>query len=197
MSRTGRYLLLYLGIVAVVAWLFLRLPSAFLPSEDQGYFINSITLPVGATQQRTLEVLKQIEQYYFKQPEVADVIDVAGFSFNGQAQNSAIAFVHLKPWSQRPGASHSAQAVIGRAFAALGQIPGAIIYPLNPPPIPELGVASGFDVELEDQGGSWPRQANAGQEPTARPGRERPRDHANADAGPGGHAGTEGGRGPN
>ena len=151
--RSLRYLLLYLGIVAVVAWLFLRLPSAFLPSEDQGYFINSITLPVGATQQRTVGVLEQIERYYFSQPEVQDVIDVAGFSFNGQAQNSALAFVHLKPWSQRPGRAHSVQAIIGRAFAALGRIPGAIIYPLNPPPIPELGVASGFDFELEDRAG--------------------------------------------
>ena len=98
-------------------------------------------------------VLEQIERYYFSQPEVQDVIDVAGFSFNGQAQNSALAFVHLKPWSQRPGRAHSVQAIIGRAFAALGRIPGAIIYPLNPPPIPELGVASGFDFELEDRAG--------------------------------------------
>jgi multidrug efflux pump len=153
LGRRGLYMLLYLGIVAVVGWLFIRLPSAFLPSEDQGYFINSITLPVGATQQRTLEVLKQIEQYYFKQPEVADVIDVAGFSFNGQGQNAALAFVHLKPWSERPGAAHSVQAIIGRAFMALGRIPDAIIYPINPPPIPELGIQAGFDMELEDQGG--------------------------------------------
>jgi multidrug efflux pump len=152
-DRRGRYFLMYLGLVAVVVWLFLRLPSAFLPSEDQGYFITSVTLPVDATQQRTLGVLKQIEHYYLSQPEVADVIAVAGFSFNGQAQNSAIAFVHLKPWSKRPGRRHSAQAVIGRAFGALSGIPDAIIYPLNPPPIPELGVASGFDFELEDRAG--------------------------------------------
>lgn len=152
-GRAPRYLLLYLAIVAVVAWLFMRLPSAFLPSEDQGYFINIITLPVGAAQQRTVAVLKQVEQYYFSQPEVQDVIDVAGFSFNGQAQNAALAFVHLKPWRQRRGPQHAVQAIIGRAFAALSQIPGAIIFPLNPPPIPELGIASGFDFELEDRGG--------------------------------------------
>jgi multidrug efflux pump len=151
--RSVRYLLLYGGIVAVVAWMFHRLPSSFLPSEDQGYFINSITLPVGATTQRTVAVLKQLEDYYLSQPEIADVIDVAGFSFNGQAQNAALAFVHLKPWNKRPGAKHSVQAVIGRAFVALGRIPDAIIYPMNPPPIPELGVASGFDFELEDRGG--------------------------------------------
>ena len=142
--RTTPYVLLYVGIVAVVGWLFMRLPSAFLPSEDQGYFINSITLPVGATQQRTLAVLKQIEQYYLKQPEVADVIDVAGFSFNGQAQNSAIAFVHLKPWSERPGASHSAQAIISRAFVALGRIPGRDYLPVESAAHPRTGRGVGF-----------------------------------------------------
>jgi len=152
-KRAPVYLLLYLAIVGGVGWLFVRLPSAFLPSEDQGYFINFIQLPVGSTQQHTVEVLKQVEHYYFSQPEVQDVIDVVGFSFAGQAQNSAMAFVHLKPWNERPGAAHSVQAIIGRAFMALGRIPDAVIYPLNPPPIPELGVAAGFDFELEDQGG--------------------------------------------
>ncbi len=152
-SRAPLYLIGYVAILAVVAWLFLRLPSAFLPAEDQGYFICSITLPVGATQQRTENVLKDIQLYFSKQSEVQDVIEVAGFSFNGQAQNSAIAFIHLKPWNLRPGAQHSVQAVIGHAFVALSQIRDAIIYPLNPPPIPELGIASGFDMELEDQAG--------------------------------------------
>jgi multidrug efflux pump len=152
-NRAPRYMLIYLVIVAVVGWLFVRLPSAFLPAEDQGYFINSMTLPVGATTQRTLAVVKQVEQYYFSQPEIQDVIDVAGFSFNGQGQNAAVAFVHLKPWSKRPGAQHSVQAVIGQAFATFSRIPDAIIYPLNPPPIPELGVVAGFDMELEDQAG--------------------------------------------
>jgi multidrug efflux pump len=152
-SRAPRYLLAYLAILAAVGWLYLRLPSAFLPAEDQGYFITSVTLPVGATTERTLAVLKQIEHYYFSQPEVQDVIDVAGFSFNGQGQNAAIAFVHLKPWSERPGAQHSVEAIIGRAFMGLGQIPDAIIYPINPPPIPELGIQAGFDMEIEDQAG--------------------------------------------
>ncbi|HUA66527.1 MAG TPA: efflux RND transporter permease subunit [Alphaproteobacteria bacterium] len=152
-GHAPRYLLGYLAILLGVGWLFIRLPSAFLPAEDQGYFITSITLPVGATTERTLAVLKQIEHYYFTQPEVQDVIDVAGFSFNGQGQNAAVAFVHLKPWNERPGAQHSVQAIIGKAFMALSQIPGAIIYPINPPPIPELGIQAGFDLELEDQAG--------------------------------------------
>ncbi len=152
-ARAPLQMIAYAAVVAAVAWLFVRLPSAFLPAEDQGYLINSIQLPVGATQQRTEQVLKQVDEYYRSQSEVTDAIEVAGFSFNGQAQNSAIAFIHLKPWSERPGADHSVQAVIARAFMALSQVRDAFIYPLNPPPIPELGFASGFDMELEDQGG--------------------------------------------
>jgi multidrug efflux pump len=151
--KTPRYLVIYGAIVVAVGWLYVRLPSSFLPDEDQGYFITNIQLPVGATQDRTLEVLKQVENYYLKQPEVAGMVDVAGFSFNGRGQNAAIAFVRLKPWSERHGFQHAVQAVIGRAFMAFGQIKGAIIYPMNPPPIPELGIASGFDFELEDQAG--------------------------------------------
>ena len=137
----------------MVGWLYYRLPSSFLPSEDQGYFITSIQLPVGATQQRTRDVLVQVESYILSQPEVAGMVDVAGFSFNGAGQNTALAFVHLKDWSERRGAQHHVDAIIGRAFAQLGQIKDAIIYPLNPPPIPELGISAGFDFELEDQGG--------------------------------------------
>ena len=153
LKRSPIYLGLYLLIVVAVGLLFVKLPSSFLPAEDQGYFLNLIQLPVGATQERTVNVLKKMEQYYFSQPQVQDVIDVAGFSFAGQGQNSALAFVHLKPWSQRPGPENAVPAIIGNAFMNLGQIPDAIIFPLNPPPIPELGIVAGFDMELEDQGG--------------------------------------------
>ncbi|HTV41786.1 MAG TPA: efflux RND transporter permease subunit [Candidatus Sulfotelmatobacter sp.] len=153
LKRSPIYLGLYLLIVGAVGWLFVKLPSSFLPAEDQGYFINMIQLPVGATQERTVNVLKKMEHYYFSQPQVQDVIDVAGFSFAGQGQNSALAFVHLKPWSERPGPENAVSAIIGNAFVNLGQIPDAIIFPLNPPPIPELGIVAGFDMELEDQGG--------------------------------------------
>ena len=151
-KRWPIYLVIYVLIVGGVGWLFVHLPSAFLPDEDQGYFFSLIQLPVGATQERTVSSLKQMENYYFKQPQVQDVIDVAGFSFSGQAQNSALAFVHLKPWSERPGATNGVDAVIGRAFMGLSMLPDATIYPVNPPPIPELGIVAGFDMELEDQG---------------------------------------------
>jgi multidrug efflux pump len=145
--------LLYVAIVVCVGWLFTKLPSSFLPDEDQGYLLNFISLPVGSSQEHTVSVLKKMEQFYFSQPEVEDVIDVAGFSFAGQGQNSALAFVHLKPWSERPGAQHGVDSIIGRAFGGLGAIPDAFIFPVNPPPIPELGVVAGFDMELEDQAG--------------------------------------------
>ncbi|HEY5043170.1 MAG TPA: efflux RND transporter permease subunit, partial [Verrucomicrobiae bacterium] len=134
LTKAPRYLFIYLAIVVVMGWLYVRLPSSFLPQEDQGYFITSIQLPVGATQQRTWDVLDKMEQYYMKQPEVQDVIDIAGFSFNGQGQNAGLAFVHLKDWSQRHGAAHHVQAIIARAFMAFSQIKDAIIFPLNPPP---------------------------------------------------------------
>jgi len=153
LAKAPYYLIIFTVIVVLMGLLYVRLPSSFLPEEDQGYFITAIQLPVGATQERTIEVLKQVEAYYMKQPEVEDVIAVAGFSFSGQAQNAAISFVRFKDWSQRHGAAHHVQAVIGRAFVALSSIKDAIIFPLNPPPIPELGTAAGFDFELEDQGG--------------------------------------------
>ena len=153
LQRAGYSLILYAGIIAAVVVLYLRLPSSFLPEEDQGYFITSISLPVGATQQRTSAVLKHVEDYFLKQSEIDSIITVAGFSFNGRGQNSALAFVRLKDWDERPGAQHNVHAVIGRAFMALQQIKDAIIFPINPPPIPELGTFSGFDLQVEDQAG--------------------------------------------
>ena len=153
LTKAPRYLAIYAAILAAVGWLYYRLPSSFLPDEDQGYFITLIQLPVGATQQRTRDVLQQVEHYYLSQPEVAGMVDVGGFSFNGAGQNAALAFVHLKDWSERRGAQHHVDAIIGRAFGALSQIKDAVIYPINPPPIPELGISAGFDFELEDQAG--------------------------------------------
>ena len=148
-----RYLLIYAVILIAVGVLFTRLPSSFLPEEDQGYFITNIQLPVGATQERTLAVLNQVEGFFMAQPETDKIITVAGFSFNGRGQNSALSFIRLKDWKERPGAGHKVQAVIGRAWGAFSQIKDAIIFPINLPPIPELGTSSGFDLQLEDQTG--------------------------------------------
>jgi multidrug efflux pump len=140
-------------IIGLVCVLYAGLPSSFLPSEDQGYFITNIQLPVGATKERTDEVLRQVEDYFLKQPEIESFITVAGFSFNGRGQNSALSFGRLKDWSQRKGAEHTVQAVIARAAAKFSSIKDAIIFPLNPPAINELGNSTGFDLQLQDLAG--------------------------------------------
>ncbi len=151
--KTGRYLLLYALIVGATGWLFFHLPGSFLPEEDQGYFINMVQLPPGASQERTIEVLSRIEQYYLKQPEVAKVIGVVGFSFFGRGQNAALAFVRLKEWDERPGPQQSSSALVRRANMAFFQIKQAMIFAVNPPPIPELASTGGFDFRLQDRGG--------------------------------------------
>ena len=127
---------------------------SFLPQEDQGNIIVNVQLPPGATQERTLSVMKQVEGFILKQPEVQSMVGVLGFSFSGQGQNAGLAFVTLKDWDTRKEASQSADALAGRAFGALSGVRDAFIYPLSPPPIPELGNASGFTFRLQDRGGA-------------------------------------------
>ncbi len=154
LARSGRFFVIYLAIVVATGWLFSRLPGSFLPDEDQGYFITAIQLPGGATQQRTVQVLSQVEQFYLKQPEVEKVIGVVGFSFFGSGQNAALAFTRLKDWDVRKGPEHSASGVIGRAMGQFMRIKEAMIFAINPPPIPELGAVGGFDFRLLDRGGN-------------------------------------------
>jgi len=151
--RAGRFMLVYLAIIAVVAFVYLRLPSSFLPQEDQGNMIVNVQLPPGATQERTRAVMQQVEAYILKQPQVQSMVAVLGFSFSGQGQNAALAFVTLKDWDQRKGDENAAGAIAGRAFGALMGVRDAFIFPLSPPPIPELGTASGFAFRLQDRGG--------------------------------------------
>lgn len=153
--NTGRYLIIYLLIVVGMAVLFLRLPTSFLPEEDQGVFLTMIQLPSGATQERTQKVLDQITHYYLnnEKANVESVFTVNGFSFSGQGQNSGMAFVSLKPWEERNGEENSVEAVIARATRAFSQIRDGLVFPFNMPAIVELGTATGFDFELIDQGG--------------------------------------------
>jgi multidrug efflux pump len=153
LKRAGRYLIIYVAIIAAVVVFYLRLPTSFLPNEDQGTMLVNVQLPPGATQERTLNVMQQVEGFILKQPEVQNMVSVLGFSFSGQGQNAALAFVTLKDWSERKGEEHSAQSLAGRAFGALMGIRDAFIFPLSPPPIPELGTASGFTFRLQDRGG--------------------------------------------
>jgi len=153
LRRAGRLMVIYAVIIGAVALMYSRLPTAFLPQEDQGTMIVLIQLPPGATLERTHQVVQQYEQYIRAQPEVQNVTAVSGYSPSGQGQNMAFSFVTLKPWDERKGAEHSSEAVVGRAFRALSTIKDAFIYPLNPPVVPELGVSAGFDFRLQDRGG--------------------------------------------
>ncbi len=153
LPRAGRTLIVYLAIIAAAAVVYMRLPTSFLPNEDQGNLLVNVQLPPGATQERTLEVMKQVEGFMLQQPEVQSMVGVLGFSFSGQGQNAALAFVTLKDWAERTEPGNSAEAVAGRAFGALSGIRDAFIYPLSPPPIPELGASSGFSFRLQDRAG--------------------------------------------
>ncbi|EKM0666072.1 multidrug efflux RND transporter permease subunit AcrB [Cronobacter turicensis] len=154
LRSTGRYLLLYLLIVVAMAFLFIRLPSSFLPEEDQGVFLTMAQLPAGATQERTQKVLDEVTNYYLNQEKanVNSVFTVNGFGFSGRGQNTGLAFVSLKNWDERSGAENKVPAITGRAMARFSQIKDAMVFAFNLPAIVELGTATGFDFELIDQG---------------------------------------------
>jgi len=153
LPHAARYLIIYLVIVAAAVLMYRRLPTSFLPNEDQGTMLVNVQLPPGATQQRTLAVMQQVESFILKQPEVKEMVSVLGFSFSGQGQNAALAFITLNDWSQRQSPNSSASALAGRSFGALMGIRDAFIFPLSPPPIQELGNASGFSFRLQDRAG--------------------------------------------
>lgn len=150
---TGRYLFIYLLIVAGMVLLFLRLPSAFLPEEDQGVLLTMAQLPTGATQERTQKVLDEVTHYYLTQEKanVNSVFTVNGFGFAGRGQNTGIAFVSLKPWEQRSATENKVPAIAQRAMAGLSAIKDAMVIPFNLPAIIALGNATGFDFQLLDQ----------------------------------------------
>ncbi|MFD1712640.1 efflux RND transporter permease subunit [Ottowia sp. GY511] len=153
LRRSGSLMVVYLALAVGAGWLYARLPTGFLPNEDQGTMLVNMQLPPGATLDRTIGVIEQVENYILKQPEVASMVAVAGFSFAGQGQNAALSFISLKPWDERKGAEHSVDAIVKRAMGALSGVKDAFIFPLSPPPIPELGVSSGFNFRLQDRGG--------------------------------------------
>jgi multidrug efflux pump len=154
LARPLRYLAIFAALVGITALLFSRLPGGFLPQEDQGYLITVVQAPAGATTERTDEAIEQVKAYYAQQPQVARIVFVRGFSFFGQGQAHAMAFVALHPWEERKGTENGADAITGRALGALMAIKEAMVFTLNPPSIPELGNASGFTFKLEDRGGN-------------------------------------------
>ena len=157
LRRAPRWLILYAAVIAVAALMFQKLPTSFVPNEDQGSILVNVQLPPGATQERTLAVMQQAEAYMLKQPEVESMVSVVGFSFAGSGQNAALGFITLKPWDERKGAEHSAQALVQRSFGALSKIRDAVIFPVSPPPIRDLGRANGFAFRLQDRSGTHTR----------------------------------------
>ncbi len=150
-----RYLVFYGCLVAAMAIFFLRLPTAFLPDEDQGFIICQIQLPAGATQERTVKMLEKVEKHFLENEKksVDSLITVAGFSFAGRGQNMGLAFVKLKDWKLRQTPDLKAPAVAGRAMGAFSQFRDGMAFAFSPPAVVELGQANGFDFQLQDRAG--------------------------------------------
>jgi hydrophobe/amphiphile efflux-1 (HAE1) family protein len=148
------FLVIYAVLVVGMGYLFTRVPTAFLPEEDQGILFVQVNTPVGSTKGRTSDVLDQIRDYFLTQEKdsVEGVFTVTGFSFGGRGQSSGLAFIRLKPWDQRPGLQHRVQAIAGRAMHRFAQIKDALAFAFAPPAVIELGNATGFDLELLDRG---------------------------------------------
>src|SRR5512140_1017237 len=154
-GKPVRYLVVYVAIVATMVFFFLHLPTSFLPDEDQGFIIRQVQLPAGATQERTIQVIRQLEQHCLEKESktVEGVITVAGFSFAGRGQNMGLAFVRLKHWDLRQGKDMKAAAIAGRAMGAFSKFRDGLAFAYPPPAVLELGVANGFDFQLQDRGG--------------------------------------------
>lgn len=143
---------LFLVLTGLAYLTFIRVPRGFVPTEDQGYVMITVQAPSGASLQYTTNICHQVEAILKRQPEVADVFSVAGFSFSGAASNFAMVFVNLKPFSERIGETHSAPAVISRLRGPFSAMLGAVVVPFNPPAVQGLGRFGGFQLEVEDQG---------------------------------------------
>jgi|SRR5690554_4721285 len=155
LARKGRFVAVFMALVVVMGVMFVRLPSSFLPDEDQGLLFAMVQAPVGATQQRTMESIEKLEQHFLENEKdsVNSIFSVQGFSFAGSGQNNGLAFIKLHDWDERPLAEQSAAQVGWRAMGALSQIQDAMAFAFAPPAMPELGTAAGFTFNLKDNAG--------------------------------------------
>jgi hydrophobe/amphiphile efflux-1 (HAE1) family protein len=155
LSRKLRYLIVFLLIVAAMGVLYLRMPTAYLPDEDQGILFAQVIMPAGATLEQTGKVTKQIERYFQENEKdaVFSCMTASGMGFSGRGQNNGMVFIKLKDWELRDRDDLKAKAIAGRAMAALSSIRNAIVFAFPPPAVPELGMAKGFDFQLLDRGG--------------------------------------------
>ncbi|OCC15957.1 RND efflux system, inner membrane transporter CmeB [Dissulfuribacter thermophilus] len=155
LGRKARFVVIYLVLTGITGFLFMRMPTAYLPDEDQGVLFVQVMLPSGSTLEQTQAILEQVGDYFLNNEKeaVKSFAHVAGFSFSGEGQNMGIGFVHLKDWELRRRPDLKVQAVVGRAMRVFSQIKGAMVFVFPPPAIIELGNAKGFDFELLDFGG--------------------------------------------
>jgi multidrug efflux pump len=155
LKRTGRFTVIYLLMLVAVGWFFVKLPTSFIPEEDQGVFPTLVQLPAGATLERTQGILDRVRSHYLdaEKENVQAVFTVAGFSFAGMGQNMGMAFVDLKHWDERTRPDQEVKAIIGRVMGFTSQIKEAMVFPFNIPPIPALGTSTGFDFFLQDRSG--------------------------------------------
>ncbi|OAM88449.1 multidrug transporter [Termitidicoccus mucosus] len=151
--RWGRSLVIYAGITALMAWVFLRLPTSFLPDEDQGVLLFQAQLPPGSTQEQTNAVLRDVERYFLEEEKeaVQSVMAVSGFSLGGRGQNAGMGFIKLKDWEERPGKNLRVDAVAGRAMRHFASLKEGSVFAFPPPAIIELGTANGFEFQLIDR----------------------------------------------
>jgi multidrug efflux pump len=150
--RAGRFMVIYLALLVGLGWLFVRLPSSFLPNEDQGFVLVDMQTPAEAAGNRTRRAVEKVEAYFAKEKAVEHRTVIEGYSFAGAGDNAALAFITLKDWSVR-GVANSAQAIAARANAALSQIKDVMAFTLSPPPISGLGTSNGFTFRLQDRSG--------------------------------------------
>ncbi len=152
-KRSFRVMMIYAALVVAVGWIFMRMPTAFLPDEDQGVLFTQVILPTNATQAETLKVLDKVSKHYLAEDGVRSIMTVAGFSFAGQGQNMGVAFIGLKDWSERTAPGTDVKSIAGRAMGAFSQIKEALVFAFVPPAVIELGTANGFDMYLQDKNG--------------------------------------------
>jgi multidrug efflux pump len=155
LGRPVRFMGIFAAMALVMGLLFVRMPSGFLPSEDQGVLMTMVQAPIGATQARTLESIEKIERHFLEgeQEAVESVFAIQGFSFAGMGQNNGMAFIKLKDWGERTASELSIDSVVERAMGALFGIQDAFAFAFNLPAMPELGIAHGFSFFLQDNAG--------------------------------------------
>ncbi|WP_127092077.1 efflux RND transporter permease subunit [Aquabacter cavernae] len=163
LKRSGRVMLIYLVLVGALAYMFVRLPSSFLPNEDQGFVLVNVQAPSEASANRTFDVIEGMEKTIAGETAVSETVAIMGYSFNGIGSNAALAFVTLKDWDER-GAEDSAGAISGRLSMAFAGVRDAIMFALSPPPIQGLGNSNGFSFRLQDRGGQPPAALRAAEQ---------------------------------